>query len=228
MRRQVKPFVTEYRASNRKTKETASPGHLPRDVVHDGAAREPLRSKQDETGSDRHGAALRAADALFSVRGTAPGDDMRTAKTADSRSAAEAVFAPPAQDAASTQPSEHRLQERRILRAIDTPSLEASINEIGDAPLKRRGRKPGSKNKPKPMALGEVDVLASSALSGSLADLPGASVAPASETERRAAFPVSQGTKPTDRRTRREPFAWVRRKLKPGEKWKRRLPKVAW
>ena len=26
----------------------------------------------------------------------------------------------------------------------------------------------------------------------------------------------------------RDRFAWVRTKLRPGEKWKRRLPKVAW
>ena len=213
MRRPVKPFVTEYRGGSRRANNASGQGprldlNRPESDRADARPAEPWGSalSTPPAGSfggpqeDGYEAALRAADALFSGR-------RQPAATADGSVTAEA---------ASPHPS-----GGRILRAIDeTPSPELTRLEAEHAP-KRRGRKPGSKNKPKtPAQIAQPTV----------AVPPPPSEAPRHSIMARAAAIPSVAariaTPPVGPRPSR--YAWVRTKLKPGEQWKRRIPKVAW
>ena len=113
----------------------------------------------------------------------------------------------------------------RILQAIDdTPVDPFAALEAERAP-KRRGRKPGSKNKPKlPIAAMAAaneknDILLPAAF-------PDTKLRRARGHETK--LPAVLAASSPDRPRVNERFAWVRTKLRPGEKWKRRLPKVAW
>ena len=213
MRRPVKPFVTEYRGGSRRANNASGQGprldlNRPEADRADARPAEPWGSalSTPPAGSsggpqeDGYEAALRAADALFSGQ-------RQPAAAADGSATAEA--APP-------HPS-----GGRILRAIDeTPSPELARLEAEHAP-KRRGRKPGSKNKPKFTA--EVTQPA-------VAVPPPPSEAPPHPIMARVAtLPAAVAriaTPSVGPRSGR--YAWVRTKLKPGEQWKRRIPKVAW
>ena len=159
----------------------------------------------------------------------------------------------------------------RILRAVDEPSgpMNERMEELEreHAP-RRRGRKPGSKNKPKagrPTAsvlttvatASDAQIADAQATSepASVVDGPAGPVAAHGQSvgdgdaehgrpfqgqddhepdareqtggPRAVAEDASGPVAPLPSRARRR-FAWVRTKLKPGQEWKRRLPKVCW
>jgi hypothetical protein len=259
MRRPVKPFVTEYKGNARRPASSAGLSLKLEDEAPSSPSRPAAsRSEGSRTSEgarhaenqrfngasqpeDSYEAALRAADALFSnaparaaeepsaVGGLS--DKRRLDTNADGRQASsEAAVAPGGPTGG------------RILRVIDEAPPQVLVDlEIERTP-KRRGRKPGSKNKPKlapsfaeEPAVTRARLEASSAPTMSRAGtrkLP--AVAPAAEatpTSMAAAAqrPAAPQTQPAAaQRPRLDPYAWVRTKLKPGERWKRRLPKVAW
>ena len=234
MRRPLKPFVTEYKTPNRR------PPAGPSDQPASDTERSPpklfdMRAKPDS--EDSYEAAMRAADALFSSPSKpAPVE-------ADEQPAAPAmIWSETEADAAVARNGSNG--GGRILRVLDeTPPPEYAALEAAHAP-KRRGRKPGSKNKPK-VAMPAIAPAASETFD----DLTGLEEAP-KQTSRRArthaptfdaaspapthlaaravqtvaALPAGASTPRDDKR-----FSWVRDKLKPGEEWKRRrLPRVCW
>ena len=237
MRRQLKPFVTEYRGTGRRGREplalrgepeaprVADPGQ---DVFRTERAR-PDRSKT-EGSVGGYEAALKAADALFAVRKPAQASAQ---SEADPFSTDANGAAPDAALASSVGGP----AGRRILQAIDQPAsqpvagqsdavrpgvahpgpaqaepalCDAAADYVVAKPSARRGRKPGMKNKPKPDASLVVE----------------ADIAGDDRPEQAAPDLVLVDALPDHRR--RDPFPWVRTRLGPGEKWKRRLPKVAW
>ena len=162
--------------------------------------------------------------------------------------AADALFAPtsarspkpelidagsPARDGAQAEAVEPSASGRRILRALEEPPAAQPGEAEADLP-RRRGRKPGSKNRPKPLVSVSADPSDDSIDGEDLGEVDADEVeadgfdfvaaAPGSSGQGLA---LSRATRPyrprdTDR------FSWVRTKLKPGEQWKRRLPKVCW
>ena len=239
MRRQSKPFVTEYRASGRRSKESATtPAQRDGSRESEGSSLsfQAMGRSLDAGDDDSYDAVLRAADALFSSgpgASTAPPSAKPTGPVATP--AAAAVFAapvPPHPEAALTQ-GKAPTSVGRILRAIEDPISDPFAQREAEFAPKRRGRKPGSKNKPKPapVTLAERAEPAVAAASRAALD-PGVSWAA------RVATVAPQAGRPTSHRPiaapgvaarqTREPFGWVRTKLRPGERWKRRLPKVAW
>ena len=208
MRRQMKPFVTEYRGSNRRGKESVA-GRTEREPPWNGdAPPDPFRAKQDDAGEDGYDAALRAADALFSPKPAASGAPRGALQEPGS------LYDHVDGEGASAA----RLPERRILQAIEEPVV-AALRE-SPAPAKRRGRKPGSKNKPK-VALPVTPISADSAMR------PPPVARAAIVVAQDAASPARLARRPKAT-ARRDAFGWVRTKLKPGENWKRRLPRVVW
>ena len=285
MRRPLKPFVTEYKPSSRR--QSAS-GRSVQPVEGEGFAPKPNASHRLDAGDrdvnhrseDSYEAALRAADALFSpARKAGTGDD----RAADGDEGVEHPQSAPAKGG-------------RILRVIDEPPSEV-LSAMEEEGPKRRGRKPGSKNKPKIPATGDFASLAPSSVTArsvtetNMASASSAAVerqrasrhrkAPESKTaetgsasgtpSNAAAYdfeasspqpselaasgpgaPVGDdhGSKAADPaegrgadehgarlRQARPPqfaprgyrrFSWIRTKLKPGQEWKRRLPKICW
>ncbi len=238
MRRQLKPFVTEYRVSNRRSKEpslrgehdTARPAEADQDVF--GMAPERTRADRFQTdgASGSYKAAMKAADALFAVRKPSPTHDAGETEAGPHATDPRASAREPGATAAARRilqviedPASHAqaqlsvpvraetaqvdaLQEAEAVRAEPAP-IEVSVDE----PAARRGRKPGSKNKPKPVAMSTLETPVEAVVA--------VAAPPATLTE------VDMTA---DHRQRRDPFPWVRTRLRPGEKWKRRLPKVAW
>ncbi len=212
MRRPLKPFVTEYKGARRAAPAFGEQNSL----VSERPAPKPVeaRTQSQPDSDDSYEAAMRAADALFSSS-----SDRRAESRAEPSPAG-----PQADVAGFTSP------ERgggRILRAIEEPpSPQFAAREAELAP-KRRGRKPGSKNKPKIPALTSMN-----------GDFAGTQITPApvhavDATIPRSAMPshrpiaAAAAAAPSLRSERR--FPWVRDRLKPGEYWKRRrLPKVCW
>ncbi len=215
MRRPVRPFVTEYRGG---TRRTSHQGHgldvdpfkvdpFKTEPGPSGAGSwPPVAPMQPEPQEDGYDAALRAADALFA--GT------RVASPSDA--AAEGDGPKPGSGG-------------RVLRVLDEAPPEEMLRLEEEFAPKKRGRKPGSKNKPKVAALAaepaaalppapptsETPALpATTSLAAVLSD---AAIAAA----RKSGMPIATGQ-------RGERYAWVRTRLKPGQQWKRRLPKVAW
>lgn len=204
----------------------------PRGLFHGGEEGAPI---------DSYEAAMRAADALFSPkdkvdhgepasngrasgrRGAAPAapDTQVEASAEAPADTAEAKGA--AEQKSATEQKSPAEPKGRVLRALDEPEPEI-VDPLPELAPKRRGRKPGSLNKRKP----EVTDGARRRLAETVpepspeedeeepAEVAAAVVAP----PRRA--PAVPATRTRDR------FPWVRTKLRPGEKWKRRLPKVAW
>ena len=263
MRRSLKPFVTEYKPSTRRqltaTRHSKSfaTEPAPPTVKSGEGGRFDSTSRADDT----YEAALRAADALFSPQKDRPQPALR--KVGDDETEASA-----ARDLAGRGSG-------RILRVLDEPSPEPtgeSMREIEreQAP-KRRGRKPGSKNRPKTDRMMTSLVTAGAAPSASRARTA-PSISDMSDPASEATFvegptaadgePVEQsgsilgehadqdqrgdgregsgsavqdaarhaeamGRVAVPSRERRR-FSWVRTKLKPGQEWKRRLPKVCW
>lgn len=219
MRRPVKPFVTEYRGAGRR--QSAAGGQVPKadfsslDQEPPSPEPRPAFRSVAEPSEDSYEAALRAADALFSAKSERPG--------------APAAVAAPEPDATSDAPEAHPAGGR-ILRVLDEPPDPEMLRLEAERAPKRRGRKPGSKNKPKPAAIESESSPASlaHALPAMEAEVaPPASALPARVLAMPARLPavLSSAARPP---AAGDKYAWVRTKLKPGQQWKRRLPKVAW
>ena len=246
MRRPLKPFVTEYKPS---TRRQLAPTRQPQPFATETAkAVEGGRFDHAPRSDDSYEAAMRAADALFSPQ----------------RDKAQPSLESVGDDLAEANWSRD-VGRGRILRAVDEPSrgpMSERMDELEreHAP-KRRGRKPGSKNKPKtdrPMVSGLATVVTASdtpAVPASSVDGTAGSAAAhdpsigsgdpehgrlpqerdAREPEvrdqgdgpRAVAEDTASHVMPLPSRARRR-FSWVRTKLKPGQEWKRRLPKVCW
>ena len=199
MRRPVKPFVTEYKATNRRPGARGGGDDLFGHQAGEHAARE--TGAREESAYE---AAMKAADALFSP-------------AADRDSPKQSVL--PANE---TMLADGSVPSGRILQAIEAARAEPDDAESEEAPRKR-GRKPGSKNRPKPVTAApahEALALASNTSPDVHAAEVGSAEAATASVPARASVPYRPRS--TDR------FPWVRTKLKPGENWKRRLPKVCW
>ena len=194
MRRPVKPFVTEYKAPNRR-----SSGRNGEDLFSTAGNGEPASRRSSDAGThgeNAYDAAMKAADAIFS-----PVVD-RSREVEDASAPQRNEPSVEAADAPAPAPA------RRILRAMDEPPPPEVIDS--QEPTRRRGRKPGSKNKPK-FVVAEAEA----------------------KLTQRSARKIATAPSPTFpsvpyRSRNSERFPWVRTKLKPGEQWKRRLPKVCW
>ncbi len=117
------------------------------------------------------------------------------------------VEAPPSSPPA---PSAEPAPPRRVLQDLNEPRhdpLAARLQEL-ESRLARRGRPPGSKNKTQPTRVS--------------ADL--------SEffDTREVLTPIALVAVPYKRRAREQRFSWVKKELRRGERWKRRLPKILW
>ena len=252
--------MTEVRASGRRPKDAAfAAGRPERDGPRESDQPRGAFAAGHDVNDDSYEAAMKAADALFAgqrsddspranaaerMPAVAPDHAPSTRNGALARSTAhaDAVFAPPVEPAATTQRGRDLPEGGgRILQAIEhhVESPLAAL-EAERAP-KRRGRKPGSKNRPKvpvgasaaatqvatttPYVAQRVPTAQrpdAGARTAALVALLPEPLAPIAAAVRRAPALVPPLGKERDR------FAWVRTKLRPGEKWKRRLPKVAW
>ena len=231
MRRQAKPFVTEYRGAARRTKDTGGDlhGETPRHRAYDEAQRmfQP-DTNQPDFGEDSYDAALRAADALFAAPVQPARSEVYAPWPVEAQPWPERHWLPEEERSVSAH-SEDPLPAasaapRRILQAIEPPAEDRYAALEAERAPKRRGRKPGSKNKPK-IVVGD-DWLATVAVpsepSGTATRSP---VLPS------IAVPVAFANDDLDEseiegRTGR--FMRKRDGLRPGERWKRRLPKAAW
>ncbi|MDR3461131.1 MAG: hypothetical protein P4L76_02305 [Beijerinckiaceae bacterium] len=246
MRRPVKPFVTEYKGPSRRPPQQAAASL--RRTYEDHAAAPSVNESFSRGGPDHahsiddsYEAAMRAADALFAPNGHKPPSDAAFSDNAS-------TFDDAPQDGASG------ISPRggRILRVLDEPPVPALAELEEERAPKRRGRKPGSKNKPKagivaPSAAEHAGTAEPFDWSTSFPAAPTPKVAPlspayhASAARGRAATPAVETPDAPQRAVRRVQavssdyaarnetrFAWVRTKLAPGEQWKRRLPKVCW
>ncbi len=156
---------------------------------------------------DGYEAALRAADALFSGA-------RRPAE-------AEPGARPTSNDEGADETQGSHPAGGRVLRAMDEQPPEELLRLEAEFAPKRRGRKPGSKNKPKtlPVAAIEEPLAMPPAIASAPPALPVvARIAAVPAIPRVARAPVPRGDR----------YAWVRTKLKPGQAWKRRIPKIAW
>lgn len=244
MRRPVKPFVTEYKGNARRPSPQAGLSLKIEDETPSGPARSGA-SRADGSRADAsrvtdsqrfaglslpsdesYEAALRAADALFSN-----GPARSEARSAPDDEAGETTAAAPATSTPSSNPA-----AGRILRVIDEAPSQALMDlEVEHTP-KRRGRKPGSKNKPKVLAaFVEAPPETRAHADGAPVAAPPAPAMMAPDKEKPPIAwtahrepPPAPARPVVAQRPRVEPYAWVRTKLKPGERWKRRLPKVAW
>ena len=272
MRRPLKPFVTEYKASNRRHKEAgeASPAFLtdvqgtradagkraaaafdfksfeaaPPEARHRTPPSSPRDLRFSASGSeDGYEAALRAADALFApstntARRSQPEHDAGEPPLS-SQAFSEPVNGEPFSNG-KAPPSGHG----RILPSLEEPLAPIFADREADLP-KRRGRKPGSKNKPKTVAIDDFeDTRVPGAIVGQDAWQPQYAMSETQSDADRLFEPAARGRPfsripssmrplpplPANRAmtASRERFAWVRRQLAPGERWKRRLPKVVW
>lgn len=225
MRRQSKPFVTEYRSSNRRAK-----GGSGSQVGLDGKASESEAPRVSWPPAEDDGlnAAHAAADRFFASPGTSSSD----------RSGAS-THAGASGDAG----------RGRILQAIEEPAPlatepaeaeRADFEQAAYALPKRRGRKPGSKRTAVrsseheqtelPVDLDAADLFED--VDGPMAEVasPDRPTAPAQAIPSTSLVSATSLLAASSSRQRRrgERFSWVRTKLRPGERWKRRLPKVAW
>jgi len=245
MRRPVKPFVTEYKGPNRRPPQQATASsrrtyedHATAPLVNESFS----RGGPDHTHAmdDSYEAAMRAADALFAPNANKPAS---SSAAPDSATAID--------DASHDGASGASLRGGRILRVLDEPPVYDLAELEEERAPKRRGRKPGSKNKPKSgiAAPSKVHRVQTAEPFDWDASFPAASMpkaaplspayqksparshvaAPAESTEaapraaRRVQAPSSDFAARNETR-----FAWVRTKLAPGEQWKRRVPKVCW
>ena len=172
MRRQVKPFVTEYRGNARRSKDLHSSGDLQSDALapRSRSYAEAEKVFQSEAPDDAYEAAMRAADALFdaSSRKPEPAPPAAAANVFEERRVTPAsppirmppdeiardVFAEPGAGttAGETGDRDAATSPRRILQAIEPPPEDRFAALEAERAPRRRGRKPGSKNKPKLVA----------------------------------------------------------------------------
>ena len=200
MRQPQKPFSVETRQNGRRKPRPQT--MAPRDLfvgIDPGGSR-----------TQSYDAALRAADVLFS-------------------GAPARQFEPPALNTSVVDNGATSAAPRpqgRILRAIEEPTVEAPPPVL--APPVRRGRPPGSKNKtprsPVARAQCEHQPLVETYTT---ADELVASLFSADDVVEpvivKKAVPI---TLPSGGARLR--FAWIDKDLGPGERWKRRLPRVCW
>jgi hypothetical protein len=100
---------------------------------------------------------------------------------------------------------------RRVLQDLNEPAFDPLAERLQqlESRLARRGRPPGSKNKvARPRAATDLSEFFD----------------PAPQM----ATPVALIAIPFKRRPREQRFAWIKKKLHRGERWKRRLPKILW
>lgn len=261
MRRQVKPFVTEYRGSPRRSKDNHPTGDLQQEVQ---APRSRSFAQADKLfhgdgQDDSYEAALRAADALFDAwpgkaepthdKGAAGGSEPRTMSQA---SQAASLFRVPADESTREMLSEDDAgtageqaeryaasAPRRILQAIEPPSEDRFAALEAERAPKRRGRKPGSKNKTKIVAGDDWTTLVERP---AMVKAPALQAIPSPVFDADAFFAEPEHVETKDDavvardvvdeeqpllrpRGRNEKFNWKRAGLRPGERWKRRLPK---
>lgn len=115
----------------------------------------------------------------------------------------------PSRDALAPQSAPEQVPPRRVLQDLSEPANDPLAERLQqlESRLARRGRPLGSRNK-----LGRK-----------------ASAGPAELFEtRQAPAPVAFVPIPFKRRPRDQRFGWIKKKLRPGERWKRRLPKILW
>ena len=100
-----------------------------------------------------------------------------------------------------------------MLQDLNEPAFDALAERLQafESRIARRGRPPGSKNK-------VARSRAAPDLSEFFDTVPGMP-APA---------PSVFVSLPFKRRPREQRFAWIKKKLGRGERWKRRLPKILW
>ena len=157
MRRPVKPFVTEYRGG-RKSAQAASAAYDPSD--HFSSDERPPRDVNEEPEpEDSYEAAMRAADALFEQKASPVGDkieDRNRTQQPDGYGSsavinAEAFFKKVDPQPDVDQPTVSSQSAENPARNIlaDTSYKDPLEERLRAASLIRRGRKPGSKNKPK-------------------------------------------------------------------------------
>lgn len=255
MRRQVKPFVTEYRGTPRRTKDLPAGGdpHQEGQASRSRSYAEAQKVFQPESPEDSYEAAMRAADALFSSERAEPAQEPVKPPSASSAFRT----APTEADDAFVQDAGAQLHEdrqadappRRILQAIEPPQEDRFAALEAERAPKRRGRKPGSKNKPK-LQVGDDWAAAMQPVAASTSTKPAArsrvaaSPVPAAPRFSLADFiveddieePAIEGVEVEvpavddalpPPRGRTDKFGWKREGLRPGERWKRRLPKAA-
>jgi len=140
------------------------------------------------------------------------------------RAAAEALFDGPAPVRAQPGAPE---AGARILQSLIEPPVFQGYDDLLEEPVVRRGRKPGSKNKPRedapPPRQGRT-------LRPSWADFIAEAEAPASEPEIEFAFtprPAALAPEPAELTSLRRSGRMARDYLPRGERWKARLPKFA-
>ena len=250
MRHPVKPFVTEYKGNTRRPPSPAGLSLKVEEEDHSAPARRGA-SKSDasraadnqrfagasHSSEDSYEAALRAADALFSnAPQRSKGRSQAVDEAGETVAASVQTSSATAKASGATPPASGA---GRILRVIDEAPPQALMDLEVERQPKRRGRKPGSKNKPKlvpAFVASPGETRAGAAAPAVAARQVNAGVEPptreapaAPDADRAPAQAPTQAVAPiVARRPRLDPYAWVRTKLKPGERWKRRLPKVAW
>jgi hypothetical protein len=120
-------------------------------------------------------------------------------------------FSPVLEPAREPQRAPEAAPPRRVLQDLNEPAFDALAERLQqlESRLARRGRPPGSKNKlARPRAPTDLSEF-----------FDAAPQTPA---------PVAFIAIPFKRRPREHRFAWIKKKLHRGERWKRRLPKILW
>ena len=241
MRRQVKPFVTEYRGSVRRTRDVNGAGDLQTEMQapRSRTFAEAERAFHAEAPDDSYEAALRAADALFAASAPEPVDRRDPAiRSVSDTSVGEVSFVETPPPAPAT-PIDHEptVSPGRILQAIE-PAVEDRFAALeAERAPKRRGRKPGSKNKPK-IFVGDDWAAAETSTLGNVRALHAFLPPPPSSVAKLDKATDLGNREPADSdevaddalprpRGRTDKFGWKRAGLRPGERWKRRLPKSA-
>ena len=123
-------------------------------------------------------------------------------------------FSPAAEPAArESEPGPAQSPPRRVLQDLNEPAFDPLAERLQalESRLARRGRPPGSKNK-----------LARTRAAADLSDF-----FDTTQETPAPARPVLVAI-PFKRRPREQRFAWIKKELRRGERWKRRLPKILW
>lgn len=243
MRRPLKPFVTEYKGTRRQGPSLQSPSlqtpslsdaePTPRSSEFRAFESErsrprPVDLTAREDSDDSYEAAMRAADALFA---------RPTPKPAQSPVAASGTLSD-GTDVGSSPAGVER--GGRVLRALDEPPPPQLVALEAAHTPKRRGRKPGSKNKPKliPAEVASAVAVAPVAPERLFREVPAAPsdiAAPTAQADTTStlrgleAIPAAAAPSAGSPSNVSKRFSWVRDRLKPGEAWKRRrLPRICW
>ncbi|MBV8848322.1 MAG: hypothetical protein JOZ16_01910 [Methylobacteriaceae bacterium] len=135
--------------------------------------------------------------------------------TREAEEATQPDYFTPAFDPAAREPrpSTEQSPPRRVLQDLNESAFDPLAERLQalESRLARRGRPPGSKNK-------AVRARAATDLSEFFDTTPEGAASP----------PVAVVAVPFRRRPREQRFAWIKKKLRRGERWKRRLPRILW